>query len=183
MSQIPSELLVAATHRLERVNFFDCKLTTEQLHKLLSELAGGKCSKLKHLNLSVNDMSQIPSELLVAHTQRLERVNFRGCELTTEQLRSLLSELAEGNCSKLKHLNLNLNNMSQIPSELLVVATQRLEIVNFRGCKLTTEQVTALYQMVAERRSGSLKTLVISRNDVPPSLIERAKLNKSVSLL
>ena len=77
--------------------------------------------------------------------------------------------------------------MSQIPSELLVAATQRLESVNYWNrdltTELTTEQVTALYQMVAERRSGSLRELGIGRNDVPPSLIERAKLNKSVSLL
>ena len=93
------------------------------------------------------------------------------------------SLLAFQNCFKLKHLDLSVNDMSQVSSELLVAATQRLERVDYWYSDLTTEQVTALYQMVAERRSGSLKALVIGDNDtsaVPLSLIERAKLNKYV---
>ena len=190
LSSVSPEVLTLAVSRLETVELPGCRLSPSQLKLLLNQVADGKCFKLKLLDLQMNDISQVPSDLLVVATQRLERVNFRGCKLTTEQLHSVFSDLAEGKCSKLKHLNLSDNNMSQIPSELLVAATQRLEsidFVDFQGSALTTEQVTALYQMVAERRFGSLRKLGIScyvdmDYTVPPSLIERAKLNKSVSI-
>ena len=178
-------VLTQAVSRLEKVQLRFCKLSPSHLKSLLNQMADGKCFKLKHLNLSYNDMCRVPSELLVAAIQRLERVNLGGSALTTEQLHSLFSDLAEGNCSKLKHLDLNNNDMSQIPSELLVAATQRLESVDFIQSRLTTEQLMALYEMVAERMSGSLKEIIIIAIDlsmVPSSLIQRAKLNKSVSI-
>ena len=78
----------------------------------------------------------------------------------------MFSDLADGKCSKLKHLDITVNNISRVPKELLVAATQRLESVNFvnlEGSALTTEQLTVLHQMVAEMRSGSLKVVGISR--------------------
>ena len=57
--------------------------------------------------------------------------------------------------------------------------------MDIKGCEMRTEQLTALYEMVAERRSGSLKEIIIIAIDlsmVPSSLIQRAKLNKSVSI-
>ena len=97
----------------------------------------------------------------------------------------MFSDLADGKCSKLKHLDITVNNISRVPKELLVAATQRLESVDFIQSRLTTEQLTALYEMVAERMSGSLKEIIIIAIDlsmVPSSLIQRAKLNKSVSI-
>jgi len=95
-------------------------------------------------------------------------VELRSCNLSLSQLQALFCDLAEGNCSKLKHLDLSGTAMSQVPSEMLVVAIQRLESVDLRqrlgsvdlgqvNWSNLTKQLTALYQMVAERRSGSLR--------------------------
>ena len=97
------------------------------------------------------------------------------------QLLSLFSQLAEGKCSQLVELSVGHSDMSQVPAEILVAATMRLKRMDIKGCEMRTEQLTALYEMVAERRSGSLEKLHLFRNnltDGPPSDLQQGELNK-----
>ena len=58
--------------------------------------------------------------------------------------------------------------------------------VELYGAYLTTEQLTGIYEMVAERRTGNLKEITIhDGNDhsvVPESIRRRAELNKGVQI-
>ena len=75
--------------------------------------------------------------------------------------------------------------MSQVPAEILVAATMRLKRMDIKGCEMRTEQLTALYEMVAERRSGRLVELRVVNNNtvsVSQSLRDEAELNTEVRI-
>ena len=58
-----------------------------------------------------------------------------------------------------------------------------LELVHLLGTQLTTEQLTGIYRMVADRRCPRMIEIDLGENDlssVPQDLQDNAKLNQSV---
>ena len=108
------------------------------------------------------------------------------CNLSSGQLQTLFSKIAEADATVLQHLDVSFNpQVGQVPSELLVAAVSRLESVRLYNCFLATDQLTAIYRMVAERRSGRLEELDCNGNDlseVSLSLRNQAKLNEDVRI-
>ena len=192
LSSFSSAVVCEAVVKLEELTI-RCVLNPNLATEIFTRVAHCEPLKLKALSLYAEDLSSVSPEVLTQAVSRLEKVELPGCQLSPSQLKSLLnqvadgkclrlkhldlqmndmnrvpmfSDLADGKCSKLKHLDITVNNISRVPKELLVAATQRLESVNFvnlEGSALTTEQLTVLHQMVAEMRSGSLKVVGISR--------------------
>ena len=84
---------------------------------------------------------------------------------------------------KLKTLDLFYNNLRSVPTETLVAGISGLEEVNLAGTKLTTEQLTGIYRMVADRRCSRLRKINLHGNDfISHDLWDRARLNESVQI-
>ena len=86
---------------------------------------------------------------------------------------------------KLKTLDLFYNNLSSVPTETLVAGISGLEEVNLAGTKLTSEQLTGIYRMVADRRCPRLRKIKLGRNDlssVSQDIQDSARLNGSVQI-
>ena len=116
------------------------------LFKMIAE-----CSvmNMKLLDLYNCNIPHIPAELLSQAVTKLE--TFRGNDdvLTAAQISAVFTRLSvEGN-HKLKTFNLFYNNLRSVPTETLVAGISGLEEVNLAGTKLTTEQLTGIYRMVA----------------------------------
>ena len=65
----------------------------------------GHCEKLKLKVLNIgeyNNLSLVSPEVLVQAVSRLESVGLSDCYLSSSQLHSLLSQVPDGNCSKVK---------------------------------------------------------------------------------
>merc|ERR1712062_411464 len=104
-------------------------------------------------------------------------------ELTSEQLTGIFTHLSTMEDHKLRNLRLGNNNLSSVPTETLVTGISGLEEVNLPNTKLTTEQLTGIYRMVANRECSRLRKIHIGGNDVrgiSQNLRERARLGKSV---
>ena len=187
LSEVQAELLVTAISRLESVRLYRTHLTTDQLSGIYRMVAERRAGTLKVLGLSGSDHRDVPSDLLASGLTRLEKLDMRDCNLSSEQLRTLFSKIAATDASSLtlQHLDLSFNNLSEVPAELLVMAISRLESVRLHWADLTTDQLTNIYRMVAERRVGRLKVLGVFWNDhsgVTQSLRVQAELNKNVRI-
>ena len=157
-------------------------LTADQLTAIYQRISSS--TSLKELLIRANNHRKVPSDLLASALIRLEKVDISACVLSSEQLRTLLSNIAAS--SKLQHLRLNYNNLSEVPSELLVTAVSTLKAVGLKFADLTADQVSALYRMVAEKRAGRLKLLGLVMNNhsgVSQSLYRQAKLNTDVRMI
>ena len=157
-----------------------CHLSSEQLTAIYQRISSS--TSLKELLIRANNHRKVPSDLLASALIRLEKVDISACVLSSEQLRTLLSNIAAS--SKLQHLRLNYNNLSEVPSELLVTAVSTLKAVGLKFADLTADQVSALYRMVAEKRAGKLKYLYMRNYHYRDlyDLYSQAQLNKDVRI-
>ena len=85
--------------------------------------------------------------------------------LTTEQLTAIFKMVVQSRPVRLKQVNLSQNDHSSIPPDLVASAVTRLEKVGMHQCHLSPAHLGALYKLVGERGPGSLRELIISRND------------------
>ena len=86
----------------------------------------------------------------------------------------------------MKTLILNKNNLSSVPTQMLVAVISGLEEVYLTETELTTEQLTGIYRMVADRRCPRMREICLEDNDldsISQDLRERAKLNQSVQII
>ena len=87
---------------------------------------------------------------------------------------------------KLRTLHLSNNDLSLVPTEMLVRAIMSgLEVVTLAFANLTPIQLTGIYTMVADRNPQRLRLIRLGGNDlssIPQDLIQRAGLNQSVMI-
>ena len=112
--------------------------------------------------------------------------------LTTEQLECIFKEVikkAENQSDKsplkLTDISLPNNDLTAVPSELVVKAMSKLKSVGFFGVKLSTAQLHGIFSLVAEKRCDGLKNIDLSRiklSGVSPSLRQQAKMNQDVEI-
>ena len=139
--------------------------------------------------LSLNSDGQIPhisAELLSQAVIKLETFRAQGGVLTAAQISAVLTRLSVMEDRKLKTLDLFYNNLSSVPTETLVAGISGLEEVNLAGTKLTSEQLTGIYRMVADRRCSSLKKIYLYNNNyssVSQDIQDRARLNESTEMI
>ena len=85
----------------------------------------------------------------------------------------------------LTSLDLGYNDLSSVPSEILVAAISDVKLVTLTQTKLTSEQTTAIYRMVADRRCSMFKIDLWDNNinHISQDLLDRAKLNRRVIMI
>ena len=193
LSRFSVSLVSEAVLKLEKIFTENSSFTSSLAIEVFERLSHCKQPKLKALHLKGEDLQPVPTDLLANALTSLESVELPYCNYSPDQLQTLFSKLAAeekplrhlvlAKERPLQHLDLDSNKPKQVKPELLVTAISKLESVTLRGLSLGTDQLTSLYRMVAEKRSGRLKKLGLSFNDqssVPQSLIDQAKLNKNV---
>merc|ERR1719239_91081 len=121
----------------------------------------------------------------------LEEVNFSGTDLTHIQLTGLFTQLSVSEDHNLRTLDLSKNDLRCVSTELLVKGMMSgLEEVNFNNNTMTPLQLAGICTMVAYRITGRLRKIILDyvyRDDcvdpsIPPNLLQRARLNKSVMI-
>ena len=152
------------------------------LFKMIAE-----CSvmNMKLLDLYNCNIPHIPAELLSQAVTKLETFRAQGGVLTAAQISAVFTWLSVMEDRKLKTLDLFYNNLSSVPTETLVAGISGLEEVNLAGTKLTSEQLTGIYRMVADRRCSRLKKIYLYQNDhssVSQDIQDSARLSESVKI-
>jgi len=153
---IEPEVIARAVVQLEDVDLSFGELTTEQITSILTNIAR-EDTKLKKLDLCGYNLSGIEPEALARGVVQLEEVNLIHTKLTTEQITSILTNIARED-TKLKKLYLLANNLSGVETEALARGVVQLEEVNLIHTKLTTEQITSIFTNIT-RVDTKLKKL------------------------
>ena len=188
LSAVPTDVLVAGISGLEKVNFSGTNLTSNQLTEIFTRLSIVKEHKLRDLNLSRNNLSSVPTDLLVAVISGLEVVGFQSSSLTSEQITEIFIRLSVVKDHKVRNLDLsdNINDFSSVPTDVLLAGISGLEKVGLKKTKLTAEQLTEIYRMVADRRCPRLREISLYGNDltvISQELRDMAELNQSVQIM
>jgi len=184
IAHIPPKLFSHVVTKLEII-WAGGVLTAGQISAVFNRLSVVKDQKLKNLDLAYNDLSSVPTEILVGGISGLEHVKLMGTKLTTEQLTGIFTRLSVLEDHKLKTLNLRHNSLSLVPTDILVAGISGLEYATLCGTRLTTEQLSGIYRMVADRRCSRLREIKISRyhpSSISQDIQDRAKLNESVKI-
>ena len=116
-------------------------------------LRAGQLSQLKKLHVNPrNDLSSLEPGLFEAVT-RLEEADLSGKSyftsgpgrsLSTGQLTRLLTAIKEAEQLRLRRLDIPLNNLSHVDTDILVGALSRLEVVTLWSSCLTADQLTEI---------------------------------------
>ena len=160
LSTVKPSLLVSVVSSLEEAKLVKTWLTTQQVSALFSQL--GKCSRLKFLDLSHNNLSSVNPALLQTAPRHLTDLRLWGTHLSSAQVTALCSVLATG--STLMNIDLTGNKLDQVEPGLLVIAVTKLQKARLVRTSLTFEQVTALCGAIGE--STRLKSLDLSLNNL-----------------
>ena len=158
-------------------------------------LRAGQLSQLKKLHVNPrNDLSSLEPGLFEVVT-RLEEADLSGKSyftsgpgrsLSTGQVTRLLTAIKEAEQLRLRRLDIPLNNLSQVDTDILVGAVSRLEVVTLWSSCLTADQLTEIYRLVAERRSPTLRKIFLRGNDidsVPSDIREEAMKNLDTKII
>ena len=126
LSSVSSSLLASSLSTLVSVNLWGTMLTTDQVDEIFTSLT--KNCKVTHLNLSNNNLSNIPPPILSDCISRLTSAELCHSNLIPMQVTMLLTNVATRDC-QLDKLDLSGNPtaMQQLPQQLLVTARERLD--------------------------------------------------------
>ena len=113
-------LQFAGLCRLEEVRLCQVFITTNTLTNILSSIAKSTNLKLRHLDLSDNNLSKLSPAALAEAATKLEKLSVSRTKLSPEQITGIFSRLRKQPDSKLKSLNISNNRLSAPPSILLV---------------------------------------------------------------
>ena len=136
------DLLARGVMELEEVEMVNMCMTPEQAFVVVAAIAGS--SKLRRVNLELNNLSSVDPTLLAKAVCNLEEVNLGSTCLTDEQLVEICSTLKEGK-ARVKKLGLWRNNVSNVDNELLARALLQVSEVDLTATRLTEEQAMALF--------------------------------------
>ena len=182
LSHLSPVVVSDAAVKLEALSVINPGLTGEFFQRIADCLD----LRLRELSLKHEDLSSVLPSVLVAAISRLERLTLFQCDLTASQLTAIFTRLSASEDHKLKFIRLAHNDLSSVPTELLVTAMMSgLEEVDLYKTNLTQIQLTGIYTMVADRNPQRLRWINLSRNDqssIPTDLRQRAGLNQSVMI-
>merc|ERR1711988_1052683 len=160
-------------------------LTPDQVQSIFHEITNCANLQLTEQDISFNDLSSVPVDVLVNAISRLETVNLTGTHLTPDQTQGIFQKIANCENLKLTELGIRYNNLSSVPADVLVKAISRLETVDLRRSQLVPAQILAIFTLVAERTSSTLRELNLEDNDlscVHKNLRRRSRRNISTEL-
>jgi len=174
LKEVPAKLLAQAAKHLHKLNLGNTHLSTEQITAVLETCVSS--NTLVSLNLAINDIDEVPVQVLGKAAKHLLELNLRCTlpHLTIEQLTAVLEACVSSNT--LEKISLGLNNLKDVPAQLLAQAAKHLKEMNLKRTGLNTEQMTAVLDACVS--SNTLKSLNITENDlggVPAELLARAR--------
>jgi len=150
LRSLPSHLLARSLCQLESVELENTSLTSHQLETLFNEMKSN--SKLLHLNLSDNPLSDVNPITMVSSLCKLESLSLAKTSLSTQQLNILCSTWAQSTPS-LKHLDLSRNDLSSVPAKHLADIALHMESLDMSHAKLTSDQANDLCTAVGHSRN------------------------------
>ena len=175
LSYVPQASVAAAFTRVKRLNIGMVTLSSEQATEVCRELKG-KGSRLEELEVNTrrSALDTVTPSLLARGLATLTSVTLSFTSLTPAHLAELFQELAKEG-SRVQHLALPNNSLSDVNPATMAAAIPALLSLNLRSCALAEEQAEAVLEEVGE--SGSLERLDLSENRlarVAPTTLARA---------
>ena len=161
LRSLPAHLLAKSLCQLESVELESTSLTSTQLETIFNEMKSN--SKLRHLDLFDNPLSDVNPITMVSSLYKLESLSLGKTSLSTQQLNILCSTWAQSTPS-LKHLDLSRNDLSSVPAKHLADIALHMESLNMREGKLTSEQANDLCTAVGHSRK--LTSFDLSHNNL-----------------
>ena len=185
LSTLGPVLLAGAVGRLEEVWVDGTTLTSQQATMVMTALCK-EDSRLKILDISKNDLSEVEPNILAHAVNGLEEVDLNTTKLTVEEVEAIVNCIAQRD-SKLKKLNISNARICMChwgdkkarftqPPELLASTVNKLEEVEMAFNSFSTKQLEAILSTIGQQKSN-LKKLNISCNNlssVDPLLLVRA---------
>ena len=165
---------------LEEVRLCQVFITTNTLTNILSSIAKSTNLKLKHLDLSDNNLSKLSPAALAEAATKLEKLSVSRTKLNPEQITGIFSRLRKQPDSKLKSLNISNNRLSApppgfrnnslsvsaLPARMLTRGLCNLEEANLANTRLNTQQVTAIFNDLLNIVPLQLKSFNLSNNNL-----------------
>ena len=160
LSGVDPELLAKAVNNLTTLYIENTNLTLQQTEAILTAVSEG--SKMIKLNIVENNMSGVDPGLLAKAVANLETLDIGSTELTQQQATAILSGVSKG--TKLTKLNISLNNLSGVDSELLAKAVANLETLDIGSTERTECGATKILSGVS--KGSEVTQLNISYNNL-----------------
>jgi len=132
--------------KVKKVTFNYTYLSSEQLELLFQKIPN-KESVITDLDVSTNDVSKVPAELLGEASDRLTVFKVKDSKLTKEQATAIFTKLAKGSAN-LVELDIGENNLEDVDPELLSNAINNVKIVKMGRCSLTSKQVQGIFEQI-----------------------------------
>ena len=129
LSSLPPSLITSTLASLESANLWGTMLTQEQLEDIFNMLP--TVTKLKHLNLSNNDLSLIPPYTFSSSISKLIKAELCHTKLIPIQITMLLTKVVTNQDNRLTSIDLtgNPQAVNQISSQLLQETRNKLDHV------------------------------------------------------
>lgn len=172
---IQPDLVSQAVTKLEKFWATRGLLTAGQISAVFSRLSVVREHKMRTLILRSNNLSSVPTDILVAAISSLEEVRLWNTELTTQQISAIFTELSVLKDHKLRTLDLRDNKLRSVPTEILVAGISGLEVVELERTSLTKQQLTGIFTGLSVQGCDlKLKTLDLewsSLKSVPTDIL------------
>ena len=152
-----------------------------QVWFLFEKIASSEDMKLRELNLSQVSVSHIPPDILSQGLAKLEELDASNSKLTPGQVSAVFQQLANSEHHNLRTLTLDHNDLSAVPSQILASAISGLEEAGLVETCLTTNQLTGIFSLVAERKCPRMRRILLSGNHslIPKELYDQAMMCQS----
>ena len=160
LSQVPSDLLSPALHRLRKAFLGFTKLTADQTVHFFTHCHDNLRPRSEELCLKAINLSPVPATILAPVLARLTTANLSFTELTVEQVTLLLGLVVRrGGESRLANLDLFSVDLSAVCPVLLAQAVASLTVASLSNTEMRLEQAHAICDHVL--KSNTLRDLNI----------------------
>ena len=160
LSEVSVNAFAIAVNTLEKVSLKGNNLTVEHKVKLFQMMSRG--TKIKELKMMKNDLNNISYSDLARSLNSLQKVEILHCRLYPPQLEAILAEMSSR--TQTCDLNLKFNILSSVNPDTLAHALGKIQSVNIAGCRLKSDQVKKLFEMMTV--NDTIAHLNISQNDL-----------------
>ena len=110
VSRVEADLLARSVVRLEEIFLLNTRLTSQQAELLLARIVSPSLqsdqSPLKALYIGDNNLASVSASLLARAVVRLQTVSLDDTNLSSEQVTSLLTIIAQTSDTRLRHLDM-----------------------------------------------------------------------------